>query len=150
MAFQKPLSPTSYFTTWNSKAKKKNKQTIKTPLPTQLSFKKIIALFDSHSHLSLMWGEPLPYRTHGMFQDRSQAGLAQAQSRERHPVKGLDPAVGTYPRWEKKKKKTHPDLPWHSVSTHTFSVQISLDLDDCINTGKAHSTDAHTFHSHAC
>lgn len=67
----------------------------------------------------------------------------------------IDP--GSQPRWKNTKEKTR--RPSLTLSPHTLrpSPSVSLSLDDCINTGKAHSTDAHThtyiqtpIHSLAC
>lgn len=146
------LSPSSYFTTWNSKAKN-------TPLPTQLfHFKKIIALFwQSLPRLSLTRGEHLVFPQPRFEQVRSQDGFGSKGL----PSSSSNPAVHgsrVTAKMEKNKRENTPTFP-DAPSPHTLcpSPSVSLSLDDCINTGKAHSTDAHThtyiqtpIHSLAC
>lgn len=124
MALQNPLSPTSYFTTWNSKAKKKNLY----PL-NSLSFKKIIALYLIVTPICpLCEVSTSPYHTHGlsMSRVRSQAGLAQARSRERHPVLKLGPSGREHTQDE---RKPLPDLPCHScLYTHFLSPSLSVSI----------------------
>lgn len=57
------------------------------------------------------------------------------------PGPGKDPVRQDHNQYGGGGTKPRPTLP---DSTHTFSVQVSFNLGDCINTGKAHSTDAHT------
>lgn len=87
------------------------------------------------------------------FQVRSKGVSLATRSKTGRPLYRLE-SVGEH-KMENKRPTT---FPRNSVSTHTFSFQVSpslslsLSLDDCINTRKAHSTDAYIFQHqiHTC
>lgn len=63
--------------------------------------------------------------------------------KEGHPLHKVGPSMSTNLGTQPKMKTPPPSLIL-CLYTHFLSVSVSLSLDDCINTGKAHSTDAYT------
>lgn len=74
------------------------------------------------------------------FQVRSQGGLAQAWSKKR-PSSTQAWTQHVNQSGNTAKDENTPTFP-DTLPLHTLSLCLSL--DDCINTGKAHSTDAYT------
>lgn len=113
-----------------------------------VSFKKIIALYVIVSPICPLWGERL---TSPNLRFKQVSGRVMGRSGS-GPVRGEDISSSSLDPASRERAQTRLDPARHSVSSHTFSVQVSLSILMIALTLERPTVQmhTHTFQSHTC